>query len=101
MSSEEGVGDYVAVSGQGLAGGEYETSIQDFVNSHPSHEFSWGLGDIVTAVLDSALTLTSLREYLYINDSPPFANMITSEGRWSLPPDQPNMPQMFSLTARK
>ncbi|GCE09464.1 class I SAM-dependent methyltransferase [Dictyobacter aurantiacus] len=101
MSSEEGVGDYVAASGQGLAGGEYATGIQDFVNSHPSYEFSWGLGDIVTAVLDSGLTLTTLREYLYINDSPPFANMIASEGHWSLPPDQPNMPQMFSLTARK
>ncbi|WP_373323866.1 class I SAM-dependent methyltransferase [Dictyobacter formicarum] len=101
LSFEDGVGDYVAAGGQGLPGGEYVSGIQDFVNPNRHHEFSWGLGDIVTAVLDSNLTLTSLREYLYINDAPPFAGMVDSEGHWSLPPDQPNMPQMFSLTARK
>jgi SAM-dependent methyltransferase len=98
---EDGVDDYVARDGQGLPGMEYVPGIQDFTNPYRDHEFCWGLGEIVTAVLESDLTLTSLREYLYINDSAPFKGMVTSERRWYLPPDQPNMPQMFSLTARK
>jgi len=98
---EDGVDDYVARDAQGLPGMEYVSGIQDFTNPYRDHEFCWGLGEIVTAVLESDLTLTSLREYLYINDSAPFKGMVTSDRRWYLPPDQPNMPQMFSLTARK
>lgn len=101
LSFEEGVGDYVAEAEQGLPGTAYVPGMQDFTNPYRHHEFSWGLGDIVTALLESDLTLTSLREYLYDNGSPPFAGMHTSEGRWYLPADQPNLPLMFSLTARK
>jgi SAM-dependent methyltransferase len=101
LSFEEGVGDYVAESGQGLPGTAYMPGIQDFTNPYRHHEFNWGLGDIVTALLTSNLTLTSLREYLYDNSGPAFAGMYASGERWYLPPDQPNMPLLFSLTAQK
>ncbi len=101
LSFEEGVGDYVAESGQGLPGMAYAPGIQNFTNPYPHHEFYWGLGDIVTAVLESGLTLTSLHEYLYDNSGPVFSGMSLSGGRWYLPADQPTLPLLFSLTARK
>jgi hypothetical protein len=101
LSFEEGVGDYVAEAGQGLPGMAFVPSIQDFINPYRHHEFSWGLGDIVTALLASDLTLTSLREYLYDNSGPTFVGMYASGERWYLPLNQPTMPLLFSLTARK
>ncbi|MGO8948334.1 MAG: class I SAM-dependent methyltransferase [Ktedonobacterales bacterium] len=101
LSFEEGVGDYVAEAGRGLPGSTYVPGIQDFTNPHPHHEFNWGVGDIVTAVLHGGLALTSLREYSFDNMGPSFPSMYELEGRWYLPPDQPNLPLMLSLTARK
>ncbi|MBO0795675.1 MAG: class I SAM-dependent methyltransferase, partial [Ktedonobacteraceae bacterium] len=98
---EGGVGDYVAMSGSALADTEYIEGIKDFQNPHRVHEFTWGIGEIVTALLASGLTLTSLREYPYTNGFKPYKEMRPSGKRWYLPEDQPNLPLMFSITAKK
>ncbi|MEM9291155.1 MAG: class I SAM-dependent methyltransferase [Acidobacteriota bacterium] len=113
----EGVGDYVAESGTGLAPqalrgeGESEPAPQaadPFVNPHHSFEFQWSVGEVVSAVLAAPLRLTSLEEYPFINgwkghpeletSSPQDDSGETRVFRW---PGAPKLPLMFSLTARR
>jgi SAM-dependent methyltransferase len=101
LTSEQGLGDYVALSGQGLPGMGYAEGVKHFKNPYRMHQFLWGLGEIVTALLQGGLTLTSLQEYAYCNSFNPFEGMYCSGRRWILPADQPSMPLMFSITARK
>ncbi len=98
---EQGLGDYVALSGQGLPGMEYAEGVKNFKNPYRMHQFLWGIGEIVTVLLKAGLTLTSLKEYPYCNSFNPFEGMYCIGRRWYLPADQPSMPLMFSLTARK
>ncbi len=97
LTWDDGVGDYVATSGLGLAG----EGVVDFKNPHRVHEFSWGIGEIASALLAAGLTLTSLKEYPYTQGFKPFKDMQRSEGHWHLPANQPNIPLMFSITAQK
>jgi 2-polyprenyl-3-methyl-5-hydroxy-6-metoxy-1,4-benzoquinol methylase len=101
LTWDEGVTDYVAMSGLGLADTEYIEGIKDFKNPHRVHEFIWGIGDILTALLAAGLTLTSFQEYPYSNGFKPFTEMRNSERRWYLPKDQPTIPLMYSITAQK
>ncbi len=100
---EDGVGDYVARSGEGLLhGAEYREGVVDFRNPHPSHEFAWGLADVVTALLDAGLALEALREWPYSNGFAPYEGMRPLPGRrWAPPEGVPEMPLMFGVAARK
>jgi SAM-dependent methyltransferase len=98
---EQGLGDYVALSGQGLPDREYVEGVKNFKNPYRMHQFLWGIGEIVTALLRGGLILTSLKEYPYCNSFKPFEGMYCSGRHWYLPADQPTMPLMFSITARK
>jgi SAM-dependent methyltransferase len=97
-----GVHDYVAMSGEGLVTGDYQEGIKNFENPNPSHGFNWGLSEIITALLNAGLQLTTLKEFPYANGFKPFEQMQPLPGRrWMLPEGQPNMPLMYSLTAQK
>jgi SAM-dependent methyltransferase len=48
---DDGIGDYVALSGELLAPSGYLPGEEAFVNPHPSHEFQWTISDIITALL--------------------------------------------------
>lgn len=99
---EEGVSDYVANSREGLALEHTLEGIKDFRNPHRVHEFFWGMGQIVTALLDAGLQLTALKEYPYSNGFKPFEQMqALPNRRWSIPEGQPNLPLMYALTAQK
>ncbi len=68
-----GVGDYVALSNATLTPSGWEAGVVDFENPHPSHEFCWGVSDIVMALIDGGLILRTLREYPYDNGFKRFA----------------------------
>ena len=97
MTWDDGVSDYVATSGLGIK----DAGVQAFKNPHRVHEFSWGVAEIVSALLAAKLTLTSLQEYPYTQSFKPFQAMQRVENRWYLPANQPNLPLMFSITATK
>ncbi|HEV2149210.1 MAG TPA: class I SAM-dependent methyltransferase [Longimicrobiaceae bacterium] len=103
IRSEEGIRDYVAWSGEGLLhGAEYREGVVDFRNPHPSHEFAWGVGEVVGALLEAGLTLEALREWPYSNGYAPFEGMRPLPGRrWAPPEGVPEMPLMYGLSARK
>lgn len=99
---EDGVNDYVAIAREGLTPENALEGIKDFQNPYRVHEFFWGIGQIVTALLTAGLQLTSLKEYPYSNGFKPFDQMqALPNRRWSVPKGQPNMPMMYAITAQK
>jgi SAM-dependent methyltransferase len=99
---EDGVGDYVAESSGGLTPWEYHTGVENFHNPYRVHEFTWGVGEIVTALLEAGLILEVLKEYPYANGCKLFERMRETPERRMLPPDDvPNLPLMYAIAARK
>jgi len=104
LAYEHGVGDYVAMSGGGLVpDGPPATKGADWVNPHPSHEFAWGLADVLTALLDAGLRLTTVREYPYSNGFMPYPDyMVETAGRrMTFRAGMPLLPLMFGVRAEK
>lgn len=99
----EGVGDYVgAQSGQKTQTGIDIEHPEHFTNPHPSHEFTWGLAEIITALLNAGLTLKSFQEYAYLNGWKPIPSMIEGQDRkFYLPDDVPDLPLMYGLVMEK
>jgi SAM-dependent methyltransferase len=101
--ADGGVGDYVGDSGGGLIpSGEKIESGSQFENPHGCYEFSWGVAEIITALLDAGLRITILREYPYSNGFKPFPDMVELPGRrMTMGDGLPNMPLMYGLCAVK
>lgn len=99
----DGVGDYVGESGGGLnLTGEKIENPHPFENPHPAYEFSWGLADIIMALVEAGLSLTLIQEYPYSNGWQPFKNMRETDGRRMIQPEgMPTIPMMFGLVAEK
>jgi SAM-dependent methyltransferase len=97
---DEGIGDYVAMSGEALAPSGYETGIEAFANPHPVHEFLWGIGEIVTALIEAGLRITALREYPHSNGAKLFDDMRELPGKRMVPPEgTPSLPMMYGIVA--
>ncbi len=97
-----GISDYVAFSGDSLAPGGFAEGVVGFVNPHPCQLYRWGLGEVASALATADLTLTTLREYTYVNGEQPFAHMLPGAGRrWHPPANVPAIPLMYGLAARK
>ncbi len=101
VTMEQGVRDYVAARGKGLPGLEYIEGIKDFKNPYRAHRFPWGIGEIVTALLEAGLHLKLFKEYPYANGDKLFNEMENAGQRWFLPDDQPNMPLMYAIVVEK
>lgn len=98
---EAGVGDYVGETLEAREGPEVAAP-EEFVNPHPSHEFAWGVGRVVAALLAAGLRLEALEEYPYMNGWCAFEGMQDLGGRrWGMPAGMARMPLMYSLAARK
>lgn len=100
--SPEGVGDYVAASGPALAPSGFEAGAEDFTNPHATHEFSWGVADIVGACLRAGLALEALREYPYANGCRIWPDLVEKPGRRFAPTDGAVVPPlMLGWSARR
>jgi SAM-dependent methyltransferase len=99
---EEGIGDYVADSKDVLLPGVAVPGVEGFRNPHPTYEFTWGLGDVVQALIDAGLRIDTLREWTFMNGWKVFDGMQPLPGRrWRLPDGVPALPLMFGLVAAK
>jgi SAM-dependent methyltransferase len=101
VTMENGIPDYVAARGKGLPNTSYVEGIKDFQNPYRAYRFPWGIGEIITALLEAGLRLTHFQEYPHANGDKPFLQMENSGHSWSLPDDQPNMPLMYAIVADK
>lgn len=99
----DGIGDYVGLSGPPITPSGWEDGVQNFQNPHPSHEFAWGLSEVIQPLIDAGLTLEHFREYEHTGGFRPFKMMVPLEGsrNWVLPPGVPSVPMMYSIVARK
>jgi hypothetical protein len=84
----DGVGDYVGDDWNG-----------NWRNKHKANEFSWGIGDIITALISNGLRLLHFKEYAYINAWQRFPDMVSENGRFYPPSHIPKIPLMFSIVA--
>ncbi|UCG26591.1 MAG: class I SAM-dependent methyltransferase [Chloroflexota bacterium] len=102
MTWEDGVGDYVAMSGPALAPSGYKQGVKSFENPYRCHEFQYSVTELITAVLDAGLSLEAWLEYPYMNGARLFEGMVESTGGRMYPPaGKPNLPLMYGLVARK
>lgn len=99
---DNGVGDYVAMSGSILAPSGYLEGTKDFINPHPGHEFNWSVSEIITALLQAGLALKTFKEYPYFNGAKLFNDMREGEnGRIYPPAHIPDLPLMYGIVAEK
>ena len=100
---EHGVGDYVALTGSAAETDELQDGAVDFVNPYPGVEYQWGVGEILSSMLDAGLRLTHLREYDHCNGFKPMSDMRELGGRrYAMPERLPrHFPLMLSLVAEK
>jgi SAM-dependent methyltransferase len=102
FTCEDGVSDYVAESNTGLAPKDNQAGIQNFLNPYRAHEFQWGIGEVITALLQAELTLVTFKEYPYSNGWKPFEDMKQEPvRRWFSPENTPNIPLMYGIVAIK
>lgn len=102
LQFEDGIGDYVAMSGESLTPSGYLEGITDFKNPFPVKEFQWAISDIVSAILGAGLIIEEFREYPYMNGAHLFKSMQNPDyGRMYPPPGFPNLPLMYGLVAIK
>ena len=67
----------------------------------PSYSWQHTFEEIVSALLDAGLQITSLREYPYLSFQW-FPFMVRgADGYWRMPAGSPDLPLMFSITAEK
>ncbi len=99
---EGGVGDYVAASGRGLTPAGFVEGVRDFENPEGCYLFRWGLGEVVTALAEAGLRITTLEEYPYANGERKFAGMRELPYRRMIPPAGiPTIPLMYGIRAEK
>jgi SAM-dependent methyltransferase len=102
ISEPDGVGDYVAESGETLALDAYHPGVEDFRNPNPAFEFYWGVGQVVSALVEAGLTIERLEEYPYANGWAGFADMRDlGGGRLAPPAHLPRIPLMYGLSATR
>jgi SAM-dependent methyltransferase len=102
MKWDEGVGDYVGVSGGALSPSGHEEGVKDFVNPHPVYEYQWPLSTIFTALIEAGLRIDRFEEYPYSNGAKLFEDMPEAEGgRMVMPEGKPSVPLMYGIAAWK
>lgn len=98
----DGIGDYVGSSGPGLTPMGWQPGETDFRNPHPTQEFSWTVGDVLTALLASGLALAQVREYRHANGCRLFPCMRELPGRrFTMPEGAFDLPLMLGVVAHK
>ena len=96
------MGDYVGESGGGLTPAGFVEGARDFENPHGCHLFRWGLGEVVTALVEAGLRIVALEEYPYSSGERLFARMRELSGRRMVPPQGvPAVPLMYGISAEK
>ncbi len=99
---DDGVSDYVEMSGPALAPSGYEEGVRDFRNTHPAYEYQWPLSTALTALLRARLQLEQFCEYPFTNGFRFSEHLRAAPGGRFYPPEGcPSIPLMFGLAASK
>jgi SAM-dependent methyltransferase len=92
----DGVGDYVADSGETLAPSGYAEGVKEFRNPHRCHEFCWGTAQVVQALIDAGFGIERIVEYPFANGCRQGEGMRRLPGnRYAVPEGLPQIPLMI------
>jgi SAM-dependent methyltransferase len=98
---DPGVSDYVATAGAALAPSGYEEGVKGFQNTVNDISFQWGMGEILTALIEPGLTIERYVEYPFTIWKA-FRKMVQGpDKKFRLPVGVPQIPMMFGLVAAK
>jgi 2-polyprenyl-3-methyl-5-hydroxy-6-metoxy-1,4-benzoquinol methylase len=96
----EGVRDYVGAAAEGLAPMGFTDGVADFTNPEPAVSFQWTVADLVQAICDAGMRLTTMREYDYANGCPVLGDAMRVSGRrFRRAAGVPDLPLMLGLVA--
>ncbi len=99
---QDGVNDYVALSGAALTPSGWLEGERDFKNPHVVWEFPHAVSELVGAALAAGLRIEALREWPYANGFQPFRGMRELPGRrFTVPEGKPELPLMLGMVASK
>lgn len=99
---EDGIGDYVALSGSALSPMGQMEGINNFINSNPCNEWTWKIQDILESAIQAGLVIQTFKEYPYSNGARLLDDMIEIPGRRMISPARlPSLPLMFGMVAQK
>ncbi|HEX9102146.1 MAG TPA: class I SAM-dependent methyltransferase [Polyangia bacterium] len=99
---EEGVNDYVAVTGEALTPSGWVDGERDFKNPNVVWEFPHSVSELIGAALAADLRIDVVREWPYANGFRPFKDMRELPGRrFSVPEGTPQIPLMLGVVAAK
>ncbi len=99
---EDGVSDYVAMTGAALTPSGWIDGEKDFKNPHVVWEFPHSMSELVGAALAAGLRIETVREWPYANGFRPFQNMRELPGRrFMLAEGMPEIPLMLGVVAVK
>jgi SAM-dependent methyltransferase len=99
---DDGVSDYVALSGEALTPSGWIDGERDFKNPHVVWEFPHSVSELVGAALGAGLRIEIVREWPYANGFKPYKEMRELPGRrFMLPEGTPQLPLMFGLVASR
>jgi SAM-dependent methyltransferase len=102
VREDGGVGDYVALSGDGLTPSGRAEGEREFANPHPSYEFYWGPADVIGELVDAGLVLDRFVEYPHCNGARMWNEMRELSGRRFAAPERiPAVPLMYGVVARR
>ncbi len=74
--------------------------VEAYTNPYPTYEFAWGIGEVVMALLEAGLSLTTLKEYQYAYYDNGYERMRqAADGRWLPPQEMPDLPLRYGISA--
>lgn len=96
---DDGVGDYVARSRDGLVPWGYEEGMSEVPEPSRCHLFTWAISDIIEGLLGGGLVVEAFREYPWSNGCVFGERMRELPGRRFLPPvEVPRVPMMYGVS---
>jgi SAM-dependent methyltransferase len=98
---DDGVGDYVAIDMKQSDPESAIPGVAQFENPHPSYEFVWGIGDILTAFLEAGMLIRVVKEYPYSTSGHQPGMRPLPDGKWAGPEGFPPMPYMYGIVVEK
>lgn len=98
---DPGVNDYVAAAGEALTPSGWQEGVSNFKNPHPDVAFQWGMGELITALIEPGLRLDRFVEYPFTVWRAFTIQERRPDKRFYLPSTLPQIPQMFGVRASK
>lgn len=102
IDDPSGVGDYVAKAGEALSPSGFSPGTQGFENPEPAVVYQWTTAQLLQALIDAGLMLTTIQEYPFSNGCCLHEGMVEdSDRRFRHPDSDYDPPLMLGICLHK